>query len=400
MAVTEQLKINDKPNQQVNRYTMTVDINGYKYDHADGTYMRYEELGDYWNNKYPVRILTIEIPFHDVQSIVNSQKTVVNGREMYNVNIMVQPLDKQGFQNKPFVDGIFKAILRDGDFDNSFEDSIKGVNGGRMTDRDLGITQVPMTFFLYKEEELKYSQGEINLVMNNPKLSQAWLNGFSMANMKLKAVVSKFDHNPDMGLFIVPPSGYPDYLEYLEDEVGLYTTDYIDYIEHGVYFLLNRTNNVNCSVPNLEYKITVTVGRSVEDRVDQYMRKLDDFNYEVSCGAKDMKITVSNNKSFGQSIKYIPPSGKGNISDRGLSRNYDVVYKTTEIPHIKRLENPIYEFIEINMNNNSVNFITPLTTFTIQDSTGRPRKYRVSGKHTIIQAGQYASTKLKGFRLL
>lgn len=397
---SQELKINDQPNQAVNRYTMTVDINGFKYSHETGVKMSYQEIADYWSNKYPVRILTIDVPFVDIQGIVHSKKTVVNNREMYDINIMVKPLDNASFQNKPFVDGMFKAILRDGDFDNDFTDSINAEDGGRMASREQGVMMVPMVFYLYKMEELKYSQVEINLVINNPTLSQAWLSGFSLANPNLKTVVSKFDHNPNMGILVIPPTGYPDYLSYLEDEVGFYDTDYMDFVEHGVYFLLNKKNKVNCSAPDLEYKLVFTVGRSVVDRVDQYVRKLDEKNYELSVGAKDMKITISNNKSFGQSIKYIPPSGAGNLSDRGLSRNYDVVYKTTEIPHIKRLENPIYEFIEINMNNNSVNFITPLTVFTIQDSTGRPRIYRVCGKYTTIQAGQYSSTKIKGFRLL
>lgn len=398
--MAEQLEIQDNPNRSTNRYSMTVDINGFKYNHDDGTKIRYQEIGDYWNNKYPVRILTIEVPFFDIQGIVHSQKTVVNNREMYDINIMVKPIDDDGFQNKPFVDGMFKAILRDGDFDNSFTDSIDGEFGGRFTEREQGDIEVPMTFYLYKEEELKYSQGQINFVMNNPTLSQAWLTGFSIANPKLKAVVSKFEHNPAMGTLVIPPTGYPDYLQYLEDEVGFYETDFMDYVEHGVYFFLNKKNDYKCKCPTLEYTITVTVGRSVTDRVDQYMRKLNEYNYELTASAHDIKVTISNNRSFGQSIKYITPSGTGNISDRGLSRNYDVVYKTTNVEHIKRIENPIYEFIEINLNNNSVNFITPLTTFSILDSTGRPRKYRVSGKQTTIVAGQYASTKLKGFRLL
>lgn len=396
----EELKINDNPNQQVNRYTMTVDINGFKYNHENGTRISYQEVGDYWNNSYPVRILQIEVPFTDVQSIVHSEKKLVNNREMYDINVMVNPLDGSGFQNKPFVDGMFKAILRDGDFDDSFDDALDGETGGRMASRELGTMQVPMTFYLYKPEELKYSQKEINFVMNNPTLSQAWLTGFSAANPGMKVVASKFDHNPGMGMMVIPPTGYPDYLEYLEDEVGFFKTGYMDYIEHGIYFFLNKDNNFNCSCPNLEYKVTLTVGRSVTDRVDQYIRKLDEHNYELTVGAKDMKITVSNGKSFGKKIKYVTPSGRANMTDRGLSRNCDVVYKTTDVPHIVQLENPIYEFIEINLNNNSVNFITPLTRFAMQDSTGRPRIYRVCGKQTMIQAGQYSSTKLKGFRLL
>lgn len=388
----------EQPLSQVNRYTMSVDINGFKYNQKDGINIKYTEISDYWNNKYPVRILQIEIPFKDVHAILYTEKNKVNNREMYDINVLVSPLDNQGFQNKPFVDGMFKAILKDGDIKNDFSEEIKP--DSRMANRELGVIEVPLVFYLYKEEELKYSQTDFNLVMNNPTLSQAWVTGFSRANPNLKAIVSKFEHNPTMGMLIIPPTGYPDYLEYLEDEAGFFSTKYMDYIEHGVYFLLNRNNNVNVKCANLEFTITLNVARKLEDRTDQYIRKLDDFNYEMSVSANDVKVTISNDKSFGNTTKYVPPSGQGARSDRGLSRNMDLVYKTTEVQHITKLENPIYELVEINMNNNSVNFVTPLTKFSLMDSAGKPRTYRVAGKQTTVQAGQWCTTKLRGFRLI
>ena len=397
--MAEKVKKNEQSEMShVNRYTMTVDINGYKYNHGYGTRMEYTELSDYWNNSYPVRVLKIQIPFTDVQGIVHSEKKNVNNRPMYDINIMVKPLDKDGFQNKPFVDGAFKGIMKDGDYTNDVNQEFKP--DSRMLTRELGEVEVEMVFYLYKEEELKYSQGEINLVMNNPTLSQAWLSGFSMSNPGMKAICSKFEHNPPMGMLVIPPSGYPDFMQFLDDEAGFFNTPYMDFIEHGVYFLLNRDNDVKCKNAKLEYMITFTVGRNPEKPVDKYIRKLDEMNYEMSVSAADLNITVSNNKSFGQSIKFIPPSGQGQRSDRGLSRNYDVVFKTTEVPHIQMLENPVYENIEINLNNNCVNFVTPLTKFSIMDSVGKPRIYRVSGKQTTIVAGQYSTTKIKGFRLI
>lgn len=386
------------PMSHVNRYTMTVDINGFKYLHEAGTRMEYTEVSDYWNNSYPVRILKIEIPYTDVQAIVHSQKKNVYNRPMYDINIMVKPMDKDGFQNKPFVDGVFKAIMKDGDYTNDINEELKP--NSRMVEREVGEVEIEMVFYLYKEEELKYSQGEINFVMNNPTLSQAWLSGFSMSNPGMKAICSKFEHNPPMGMLVIPPSGYPDFMQFLDDEAGFFSTPYMDFIECGVYFLLNRDNDVQCKCKQLEYMITFTVGRNPSKMVDKFIRKLDEYNYEMSVGAPDLKITVSNSKSFGRSVKFIPPSGQGQRSDRGLSRNYDVVFKTTEVPHIMMMENPVYENIEINLNNNSVNFVTPLTKFSIMDSVGKPRIYRVSGKQTTVVAGQYSMTKLKGFRLV
>lgn len=386
------------PMSHVNRYTMTVDINGFKYLHEAGTRMEYTEVSDYWNNSYPVRILKIEIPYTDVQAIVHSQKKNVYNRPMYDINIMVKPMDKDGFQNKPFVDGVFKAIMKDGDYTNDINEELKP--NSRMVEREVGEVEIEMVFYLYKEEELKYSQGEINFVMNNPTLSQAWLSGFSMSNPGMKAICSKFEHNPPMGMLVIPPSGYPDFMQFLDDEAGFFSTPYMDFIECGIYFLLNRDNDIQCKCKQLEYMITFTVGRNPSKMVDKFIRKLDEYNYEMSVGAPDLKITVSNSKSFGRSVKFIPPSGQGQRSNRGLSRNYDVVFKTTEVPHIMMMENPVYENIEINLNNNSVNFVTPLTKFSIMDSVGKPRIYRVSGKQTTIVAGQYSMTKLKGFRLV
>lgn len=384
----------------VNRYSLMVDISGFKYNHtADKTPIQYMEINDYWNNKYPARVLTIYVPFPDVQGIVHSEKVVVNNREMYPINVQVSPMDSEGFLNKPFVDGSFKAILRNGDFENTFEDMITGQDGGRLSSRELGQSRIPLTFYLYKDDELSYSQRDINLVMNNPTLTQAWFNGFHKSNPKLSSIVSQFDHNPNMGMLVIPPSGYPDFLEYLDDEVGFYRTGYIDYVAHGIYFLLNKDNDFKCSCPDLEYKITLTVGRSLHTNVGKYVRKLDETNYEIAVGAPDVKVTISNDKSFGKSVKYIHPSGKVTTNARGLSRNCDVVYKTTEIPHIDKLENPVYEFMETRMPS-SINFVTPLTLITMQDSTGRPRQYRVASHQIRIVAGLETETYLKGFRLL
>lgn len=385
----------------VNRYTLTVDINGFKYIGKEGTRIEYIELTDYDKNIYPVRVLTIHIPYVDVHAILHGEKTVSNGRTLYDINLLAQPLDNQAFQNKPFVDGKFKAILRDGDVDNDITESLS--DDSRYVQKEQEEYEIPLTFYLYRQEELLYNQSTINLIVNNPSLSGLWMNGFHMANPKLKAVVSKFDHNPvGLGMMVIPSMDYKQFLSYLEMEFGLYKTDYMEFIEHGIYFLLNKSNNVNVKYKELEYKINVNVSRSLnpKDRTDEFINKINDQAYELNVGIKDVKFTIENKKSFGTSVTYIKPSGRSSLNNRGLSRNSDTVYKTTEIDHIEKLENTIYEKCTINIHNNSLAFITPLSQISINNSGGVRNNYRLYSKYLKLVSGQYTESNLTCFRLI
>ncbi len=382
----------------VNRYTMTVDINGFKYDHHDGTSMQYQEVCDYLNNKYPVRVLRIEIPYVDVHAILHTERQEKNGQKLYDVNIMVKPLDDESFQNKPFVDGKFKAILRDNDTENDISESLEDEN--RMLEKDNSTYQVPMVFYLYRDEELNYNQLDVNMVANNPTLTQLWLTGFHMANPTLKAVVSKFDHNPKLGMMVIPPMDYSEFMNYLETEFGLYTTDYMDFIEHGVYFLLNRNNNANVSCPSMEYKVNIYVGRKVSERTDRFVTKVDDNTYDVNVSSSDISFVIENVKSFGVSAKYVYPSGDTFTNDKGLSRQCDLIYKTTTIPHIEKLKNTVYERCELSILDNSLNFITPLSKVTINNSSGIRNTYRLLGKQLTLTAGRSCKSILKCYRLV
>lgn len=381
-----------------NRYTMTIDINGFKYDNQDGVYMNYQEITDYLNNKHPVRILTIEIPYVDVHSMLFTEKNDHNGVKLYDINIMAKPLDEEGFQNKPIVDGKFKALLRDGDVKNDINESLQDDN--RFTEREQGVYQVPLVFYLFREEELNFNQQSINMIVNNPTLSQLWLAGFHMANPNFKVIVSKFEHNPNLGEIIVTPTSYEVFLDYLDKEFGLYSTDYMEFVEHGIYFLLNKNNKINVNCEDLEFTLRVFIGRKKSDRMDKIITKVDDYNYEVVTSVSDVKFTIENPKAFNRSITYFKPSGVPEYIVKSLSRISDVVYKTTEVQHLLQLKNPIYEKIEITLDGESLNFITPLTKLKVNDSSGLSREYRMAGKNIVLRAGQYSSTKIIGFRLV
>lgn len=377
---------------------MIVDINGFKYDHHDGCRIQYRETSDYMNSKYPVRVLEVEIPYVDVHNILHVERAEKNGQKMYDINLLVKPLDNQAFQNKPFVDGKFKAILRDGDVDNDLTDSLQDDN--RFTQKEDKTYQVPLVFYLYRDEELTYNQTNLNLVVNNPTLSQLWVSGFHMSNPSLKAIVSKFDHNPSLGMIVLPPMDYGSFMDYIENEFGLYETDVMEFIEHGVYFLLNKSNKVNVTCAKLEYKVNVYVARKAADRTDRFVTKVSDNNYDVTVSASDVSFVVENAKSFGSTKKYISPSGANVTNDKGLSRKCDLVYKTTNIPHINKLKNTVYEKCKITLTDNSLSFLTPLSEITVNNSGGIRNKYRLSMKRLKLVAGQSCECVLECFRLI
>lgn len=389
---------NQKP-QEVNRHRINVDINGTILNQDLGCRITYSEIADYWNMDFPARILEISCPYQFTQIILNKKVELVNGRQMYDINLLVIPVESGGFKNKAINDGAFKAILKENDGFNKFEEELTPDN--RILEEKGGVTKGSLRFYLYREEELQYSQTKnINFLKNNPTLSECFLTAFNVSNPTLKAVVSRFDHDPTLGMYLIPPMGFVDVMDVLENDVGFYRTELMDFIEHGVYFLLNRENEFNVSNQSLEFFFNINVARSYSDRTDKYIKKINERTYETSTPSSSVDIRISNSKSFNTSVNFITPSGVEYFHERGLSRNIDTVRKLSEVEPIKKIPNPIYELVTINLTDSCVNWITPLTKLVILDTLGNPRTYRMCKKTIKVDSGFSTESELVGFRLI
>lgn len=393
-------KENNPPIQKVNKVSIVIDINGFKFDSGAGSKITYNEYSDYFNNFFPVRILTLECSFDMVQKIFNSQLSKSKGnRKMYDIKILSFPTDADGVKNKILLDGSYKCILRQNDSKNDFSESLK--YDGRFFTGEQGHMMETLEFVMYREEELEFNiSGNINFISNNPKLSDLFIAGFTQANPSMMLCVSKFDHNPNLGRYIISPMSFKDFMDIVEKDVGFYRTKYIEFVEHNIYFLLNRENNINVNYPDLEYTLVINVSRRSDMLINRYVRRLDDKTYEMSMSVEDIKIWRDNKQNFSNSVKYITPSGKVFFHKLGTSRNFDTIRKLSEVEPIKKLENPEYEMCKITLVNAGANFITPLTKFRLMDAMGKPRTYRLASKKISVVSGYELVTEIIGFRML
>lgn len=389
------------PPVNVNQYDITVDVSGLKFSSVDNaTRIEYREISDYWKANFPTRTITINVPYGVVQKILCSKdKSDMNGIKVYDMNILVVPKASSAFKNKAFNDGMFKAILQQNDTENDFNESMN--ESSRFLDREQGETRVPLTFVLYRESELKYSQNfKINAVMPNPKLSDIFMWALNKSNPTLKCCASKFETNPSMGLMVLPSRSFPDMIQMLDLEVGFFKTNPIQFIDHNVFFFLNRENNANVTNAKLSYTITVDISRSNDASTPKYIRKLDDQNYQMSISSSDISISISNSNSFGNSKKWIFPNGTTITQENSFSRNVDTIKKLTNVQPVLKLQAPVYEFADINLSDNSLNFITPLATIRIMDAMGKPRVYRIARSELSVISGYTSSVVVRGFRII
>lgn len=391
----------ETPPVNVNQYDITVDVSGLKFSSTDNaTRIEYREVSDYWKANFPTRTITINVPYGVVQNILCSKnKADMNGIKVYDMNVLVVPKASSAFKNKAFNDGAFKAVLQQNDTENDFNESVN--ERSRFLEMEQGQTRVPLTFVLYRENELRYSQNfKINAVMPNPKLSDIFMWALNKSNPTLKCCASKFESNPNMGLMVLPSRSFPDMIQMLDLEVGFFKTSPIQFIDHNVFFFLNRENNANVTNAKLSYTLTVDISRSNDKSSPRYIRKLDDQNYQMSISSGDINISISNSNSFGNSKKWIFPNGTTVTQENSFSRNVDTIKKLTNVQPVLKLQAPVYEFADINLADNSLNFITPLTSIRIMDAMGKPRIYRIARSELSVISGYTSSVVVRGFRII
>lgn len=396
-----QKKQEEQKPANVNRYDITMDISGLKFSSNDNsTRIEYREVSDYWNANFPVRTITVEVPYNDVQKILCSQeKSNSNGIKVYDLNLIVTAKDANAFKNKAFNDGAFKGVLIENDTSDSFSNTVNP--DSRAITREQGEMRVPLTFILYRENELRFSQNlKINAVMSNPSLSGIFMWGLNKSNPALKCCASKFETNPSMGLMIIPSMSFVDLLSLLDYEVGFFKTKPIQFIEHNVFFFLNRENNVNVTNEKLSYSLMIDVSRNADTPYSKYVKKITDQDFKMSISSSEIKVSVSNANSFSNSVKWIYPNGKTKSQENSFSRNTNIIKKITNVDPVLKLQSLVYEFVDINVSENSLNFITPLTKIKLLDSMGKPREYRISRSELSLISGYSSNVKIRGFRVL
>lgn len=386
----------------VNKYQILVQISdSIKLIDTDGIGIIYQEVCDYENNNFPIRTLTLTLQSSQYSKIMYAPRdTSISGfNDAYKINIATIPLITESFLNKPFEDGEFIGLLQTSESNFEFIDTQN--DSSAMMRSGSVDPEVTIKFNLYRRNELQFSlSNKTNTLYNNSTLSEIFFNSAFKTNPSNKLVVSKFDHNPLSGLLLMPNMSFLNVIQFLELEMGFYKTDFMLFLEFNLLFFLNKQNNINVNVKALERNIYIKPIRMNNKHESRNILKVDDYNYNCTTETTNIKIQKSSSKSFVKSYSYQTPSGKFIIYNNLLSRNTKTILKATEVIPLQKYNNIRYEYINVNIPDNSVNFINPLTKLYYIDSEGQQRIFRVCYKKIYVESSRLSKLTIKGFRLI
>jgi len=391
-------------------YNIIVDIGSVRLETAEGKDdITFYEKCDYLKENYPVRILTVKPTQPKIQNILNTKKTRYESfGELYDIDISVQSVGtSQYWQGKPFKDGKFKALLRTPDTDVSAKDtSDKKSNLYNTGASQNSNVRNELVFFLYREDELKNPAGaNVGGIYENPKLTEVFQHNFQKANERsntpVNLLVSKFDHNPNLGTLVKRPSSFLDNIKFLEKEVGFFKTKPMIFQENGVFFFLNTSNQVNALFDSMEVHIhLIPIMEGEQDVKSKGILKNDEHNYTISVSKSNIKQLNSNSSAFKDTVNYQTPSGVRGSNASDLTRNAKTITKVTEAAPILKLPNADYEYLEVTIDGYCVDFLSPLSIIEYTDSGANSITYRLASKEQMVVSGSINCTsKIVGFRL-
>ena len=384
----------------VNKYQINVEIGDIKLSDEDGNAITYKEMCDYSKNNFPVRILTLKVNADAYHKINALPKETVNGfGDMVKVILDAHPVSADGFMNKPFMDGEFLGMMKTSDSSYDYQ-SVSDTDSPVYKSQNADM-KTEITINLFRPSELRFAtSNKLNTLYNNATLNQIFFNSFTKTNPGIKLVVSKFDHDPNLGILPLRNMSFRNLIDFLESEVGFYKTDYMCFLEHNLFFFLNKLNNINVNYKALERNIHIEPARFDATRKNRSITKIDDYNYACTTDTGSIKVSKPTNKSFNNSYAYQTPSGKMINYENALSRNVITIYKATEAVPIQKTPTIRYEYIDLSVLDNSVSFINPLTRLTYTDSTRQIRIFRVIRKEIEVLSSLRSSIKLKGLRVI
>lgn len=362
--------------------------------------IRIEETSNYFNSRFPARVLTVNMSFTEINKLFTSRQEIdING--FIDVEILVLPTEGgEGVSHlNPILDGKFKATMRNNESVNNY---LTAGDGRDAVEQNIDLS-TNVTFFLYREEELSFSlNSNINFNYKSASLTSMFVHIASKAIPGTKIALSKFDHEPVVSNFIIPRMDFKDTIEFLNDEFGFYKTGYLSFLQDKVLYFLNKDNNANVTNKNLDYEIILDVARYTGmDNSSSYKQ---DITSERVMRAKvnvdNITISVNNNGVMKNEPIYILPNGTTSFNSNTTARNVDVVKKITNIPHIELMKSMQYEFIDVIFDDVSFINVNPLTRLVYIDSVDNIRIYRVCFKYVSVSSNESTITKLRAFRLL
>lgn len=371
------------------------------YDKS-GCILSYTEIADYMNNGYTIRILEAEVPSLAIHKILSSPKEPINGAEYaYEILLSALPVTDDVFPETPIWAGKYVAVLKNTDGIANINEEVKTETTVQTNDWMSG-KKTKLIFYLYKPDELKFQDSHlINFVLDNPKPFEIIMKAFELVNKDYKIMISNLENDVPMGKIVIPHMSFSDLIKYLDLEVGLYNTDYINFMENGIYYLLNTNDasKINAENKTLQSTIELFIDRHKDGKTyPAFIARKGNNTYQISVDVANVNIEVLNSSVYSDANIFIKPDGHRNYHENPLSRKTNIVRKITAVNPLKKDNTMAMEVISFSVQGFPIRKITPLTTVIMTDSSGQPRTYRVSYKEIAIESHAGSSVFIKAFR--
>ena len=377
------------------------DVNMYD---KTGCILEYTEICDYINNMFPVRMLVVEAPINVVQKILSSKKKEINGQKYaYDMLLSCRPLTDDVFPQIPIFCGNFVAILKDNDNIVNISEVISKNTNLQQNDL-ISAQKVKLTFYITTEKEIEFQASPmINYVLDNPKPMEIISRSYELANPKGKILISQLENDVDMGKIVIPHMSFLDLVKFIDKEIGLYNTKYMEFYENGLYYLLNTNNidKIGVSCPPKESKIELFINRHKDGRsypkFIQY-RKADNNTYQVSVDVSEVSVEIQNDSVWNDNTLFIKPQGYRNYYNNPMSHHTHTIRKITGAAPLKKDNTKAVEIITFDMIGFPINNVSPLSRVFTLDSSDKARIYRVCYKEIVISSHTSTKTRIKAFR--
>lgn len=370
-------------------------------------FQEYHEEYNYIQNRYPVRMMVLNLSLKEVISIMDKYAIEIqdNTKKVFPITfnfksyagqdedkigkyLLPDPFDFSGNYYASFIDQILPSRLQDG-FDPS-----KGTELDNPSSEDNRRTYRLM---IYRENELNSQIGMVNLNVNQCNLSELLFTGFCQSNDRFKLLLSNLDREVQINKLLITPTSFEDFIKDLDLEFGLYKTPYSIFINNDELILMNTSNSINIErKDNKKFSILINslAGNMTNNYSLEYPKLICNINKKNVERIQEAKTIQNENV-----MVHVYPDGKTK-KDSENNRNVKIFYKKTMIDRIQTL-NPVQrEKVFLTLNNFCIGDIDYLTNVTLVEDNSNPIKLRVYKVKRSIYSDWKSKTDIMLFRNL
>lgn len=346
---------------------------------------------DFLNFRFPVMILTLNL---SSMHLYNLLKDIDITNPIVDVRIEVFYKDKDNeddigrlFLNKEYMGIIDKSYTTYDPFVNGeFEE--KGISQTQQNEQNVRLA-------LYKENDINsFQYGYINSIIKNFSVADAIAYGFKeTTNGDMSLVLSPPDNENVYEQDLIVPMGFYQYIEYIDNEMGIYDTPYNIFIDDSIVYILNHNGEHKIEMNREdEFSKPITINTIAINEEQKYNGiKLGEKKEYFVLEENDLKNKLKLDK-FGD-ISVFTSSIDGTVNEQNYTGIHTVKIKSNRFnTHLKKK----FDKESFNIHIDNLPFkARPYTDILLRGKRFN-NKYRVVGYMTVI----YRNKSLTNLELL